>query len=191
MKHHPGNYGTVIGYLREHAPAAIDQISKANGLTRSRVLLILRTAELNGDVVREPYSATEHYPWQWSATPGESEDTGQGPDLDDARAFLEDMHADTGWDYGITITASTHVAWNITIRVTPHPFEEGTSDRSLVVHRVGPPEWAVNQAIADLVGWLAEIKPPHAPGACFACGNDPDGYHGAGEAAWERQEAGQ
>ena len=89
--------------------------------------------------------------------------------LDDVRELLEDLHAGTGWDYGITVTASSHVQWNVTLRVTPEPYAPGESDRSITTHRVGPPGWALAMAFGDMLSWLEEITPPHAPKPCFHC----------------------
>jgi hypothetical protein len=94
--------------------------------------------------------------------------------LDDVQELLEGLHAGTGWDYGITITAVSHVAWNVTLRVTPQPFAPGESDRSITTHRVGPPDWALAMAFGDMLTWLEEIKPPAAPKPCFACPEDDE-----------------
>jgi hypothetical protein len=99
-----------------------------------------------------------------------------GMTLDDIQEAMEGLHARTGWDWGVTITASSHVEWNTTLRVTPHPFARDTSDRSIVTHRVGPPEWALGAALADMLGWLREMNPPAAPGPCFACPDEEDGH---------------
>lgn len=94
------------------------------------------------------------------------EDTELG--LDEINGRLGIMHDETGWTFAIKVHSYDHVQWNAEVRVTPVPFESGTSDRSLVTMRVGPPEWALTRAFADMIEWLREISPPQA-GPCFAC----------------------
>jgi hypothetical protein len=100
--------------------------------------------------------------------------------IEDVDEILEELHARTGWDFSIELASSTHVVWNATIRVTPVPFDKGTSDRSYVVHRVGPPQQALQDALHGVLAWLGEVKPAPAAEACFACGDHPEGYHGTG-----------
>jgi hypothetical protein len=61
----PGNYDRVMTWLAENSPATIDGTGRVLGLTRSRVLLIFRSARLNGDVRCEPFSHSQRYPLQW------------------------------------------------------------------------------------------------------------------------------
>jgi hypothetical protein len=140
----------------------------------------LRAAAHNGDVQRQAYGRQDLYPLRWSVLPGNEQpaEDEQELKLEAVSTFLERLHAATGWDYGITMTASAHVQWNVELRVTPEPHAHGTSDRSITVLRVGPPEWALSQAYTDIMAWLAEINPPHMPGPCVLCDDDTDGYHG-------------
>jgi hypothetical protein len=117
-----------------------------------------------------------------------SQDEIEALTLEEVQDLLDTLHEQTGWDFGITLTASTHVQWNAEIRVTPHPFEEDSSDRSLVTYRVGPPDWAASRALGDMLVWLDTIAPPHSPEPCFACQapRDPDGGEDAEDRAYAR-----
>ena len=64
----PGRYDQIMTWLAENSPATVDDIGRVLGLTRSRVLLVLRAAKLNGDVKGEPASSRRLYPVQWSVT---------------------------------------------------------------------------------------------------------------------------
>jgi hypothetical protein len=65
----PGGYDRVLSWLAGNSPATVNQACCALGITRSRALLVLRSAERAGDV---SYARTAHarggYPRLWSVT---------------------------------------------------------------------------------------------------------------------------
>ena len=70
----PGRYQEILDWLAGHSPATVNDIGYALGLTRSRVLLVLRTARSNGDVRGEPFSGEQLYPVQWSCALAEQQE---------------------------------------------------------------------------------------------------------------------
>jgi len=68
----PGGYDRVLAWLATHSPAEVRDLSAALDITRDRALLVLRTAERNGDARREPHAPGQRYPVQWSAETGKA-----------------------------------------------------------------------------------------------------------------------
>jgi hypothetical protein len=97
-----------------------------------------------------------------------------GMTLEEAYERLSELHEATGADFHISLTASAHVVWNAEVRVTPVPHDPDTSDRSYVTFRAGPAEWALCQAVLDVLRWLAQDRPEYTDEPCLDCGNDDD-----------------
>src|SRR5580765_7432824 len=122
-----------------------------------------------------------------SETPGQDplgdviavlENQSGGMGLDEAYERLFELHEVSGADFGISLTCGAHWVWNAEVRVTPKPHDPDTSDRSYVAFRAGPAEWALCQAVLDVLRWLAEAKPEYTSEPCLDCENDEE-YGGA------------
>jgi hypothetical protein len=106
----------------------------------------------------------------------ENQQDGMG--LDEAFGRLTELHEATGADFGISLTCGAHWVWNAEVRVTPVPHDPDTSDRSYACFRAGPAEWALCQAVLDVLRWLAGAKPEYTSEPCLDCANNEE-YGGA------------
>jgi hypothetical protein len=95
-----------------------------------------------------------------------------GMSLDEAYERLGELHEATGADFGITLDVAAHCSWQATVRVTPVPHDPQVSDRSYVTFRTGPAEWALCQAVMDVLRWLAKDQPAYTAGPCLDCAED-------------------
>jgi hypothetical protein len=100
-----------------------------------------------------------------------------GMGLDEAYERLAELHEVSGADFGIKLETGAHYGWSAEVRVTPKPHAPQVSDRSYVTYRAGPAEWALCQAVLDVLRWLAEEKPECTSEPCLDCAedDDPDG----------------
>jgi hypothetical protein len=95
-----------------------------------------------------------------------------GMSLDEAYERLYELHQVSGADFHVRLETAAHCGWQAEVRVTPKPHDPDTSDRSYVTFRAGPAEWALCQAVLDVLRWLAGAKPEYTDEPCLDCEND-------------------